>query len=170
MKIDDRLKTKMGAALLGLLMLLVAWYTGEQPDWQPVSDLLVEFTAAGVTGVVTFPVMQWLKGKNNQTWVGKLDSLYQSYIHIVMATLLSVGAYVALVELGITEVSQRGAAMMALATVATGKQVWQHYKKAKEDKAEATGKPVITNVVGQDEYAVSAPAPIRPKRKKADND
>lgn len=133
MGMTAKMATLVGTALLGLVGVAAAFYAGDRPDWAPVAALLWELITAGAAGALSFPIMEKLK---SLSFMANANKLVQSYVHVGIATVLGPLAWVGLIALDLTEVSPRGAMMVAAVAFGTGKQIWQHYKNKVEEKIE----------------------------------
>lgn len=140
------------AALIAVAGIVAAVYAGETPDWGPVGALLTEISSGVGAGAAAFVIIERVKAWWPQ-WSG--DRLF--YTHLTLAVLLGPLAYAGLVALNLTEVTSRGAMMVAGASFATGKIVFQQYKKSPAEKARQLEKAVETVKVAQVEGKVSTP-------------
>lgn len=130
----EKMAALVGSALLGLIGVAAAFYAGDKPDWAPVAELLWELLSAGAAGALSFPIMEQIKNLAPQ-----MSKLAQSYVHVFIATILGPLAWFGLIALDLTEVSPRGAMMVAAVAFGTGKQIWAHYKDKQAKMAMEAG-------------------------------
>lgn len=120
----EKLAGLVSVALISLAALLAAIYNGQPPNWGPTGDVLIELAfGAGAAVAAAFFIVQRTKAAF-PNFGGTALFVY----HLALAVLLGPLAYVGLVALNLTDVSERGAIMVATTAVAGGKAVWEAYK------------------------------------------
>lgn len=140
------------AALMGAAAIIAAIYAGEQPDWGPIGELLTELSSGVGAGVAAFVIIERVK-----SWKPHFGGDPLFYTHMALAVLLGPLAYIGLVALNLTEVTQRGAVMVAGAAFLTGKTVFQQYKKSPKEQERQLVKAVETVKSAQLSGQIDAP-------------
>jgi hypothetical protein len=133
---SEKLGALFIAAIISLGGILVALYQGTPREWGAVGDLLAELITSGGAGTAVYISTQRLK-----QWKPNLSSNFHFWFSMVLSLLLAPAAWLALVALSLTELSERGAIMAVGAAISTAKVIYQQHKegakKALERGAEA---------------------------------
>jgi len=120
----EKLSVLFVAALVSVAAILASLYNGTVPDWGPIGELLTEFVSGTGAAAAAFVVVQRVKA-----WRPDFSGTPLFVFHLVLACVLGPLSYVGLVALNLTEVTERGALVVAGVTFATGKAVYQLYKE-----------------------------------------
>lgn len=124
----EKLSLMFTAFVLGLAGVLVAVYQGGQPDWGPLGDLLTELTTAAGAGTASFVIMQHVKKA-----MPGASSKALFLTHLAIVAIMAPAAWLGLVALNLTELTERGAIVVAGVAFAAAKLVYQQYKDAHPD-------------------------------------
>lgn len=148
----EKLAALFVAALVALAGIAAASFSGEAPDWGPVGELLTELASGAGAGAAAFVAVERIK-----VWWPQWSGERLFWTHLVLAVGLGPLAYAGLVALNLTEVTSRGAMLVAGAAFTTGKIVFEQYKKSPKEKARQLEKAVVTVKTAQLEGKVSTP-------------
>jgi hypothetical protein len=148
----EKLAALFVGALIAAAGILAAIYAGEQPDWGPIGELLTELASGAGAGAAAFVVVERIK-----TWWPQWSGERLFWTHLGLAVVLGPLAYGGLVWLNLTEVTSRGAMLVAGAAFTTGKIVYQKYKNSPKEQARQLVKAVETVKTAQAEGQIDAP-------------
>src|SRR4028118_658249 len=110
----ERLAKLFIVVLLSLAGIATAIYQGGSPDLQPIAQLLTELVTAGSAGIV----VRYLVDKLKARFPG-ISPLSRYWVAMALSASISPAAYLGLVALRLTELTEKGAIMAVTAAFVT---------------------------------------------------